>query len=89
MTFNVTGKGTNCSYIGKETFRNQDLCKAAANSISKNFEGSGTYPNNPKGCFLNDNRVFWNTHKTGANSGACQAICSNKGKLHKGRLHST
>merc|ERR1712032_1598332 len=70
----LAGKGkANCAGKGAAV-KGQNGCKAAAKSMKKTF-GTVTNSRYPKGCFLLNNKVYFNPGKTGRGHGAASPVC--------------
>jgi len=71
----LAGKGkANCAGKGTAVKGGQNGCKAAAKTMKKTF-GVVTNSRYPKGCFILNNKVYFNPGKTGRGHGAASPVC--------------
>ena len=76
--FKLTDFGKICSDTGKDrlhTIVDQVVCRKAANELGKIYGKESSWSNYPKGCCLNNNKVYWNKHVTGQRNGNTKEIC--------------
>merc|ERR1712032_262309 len=69
----ASGKAS-CSGKGAPV-KNENGCKAAAKAMKKAFSGSGAYASYPKGCFLLNNKFYYNKGKTGKANSKARPVC--------------
>ena len=60
---------------GNLVVSSQSLCQAAANALGYRWGGPGSSAAHPRYCWRSGNRVFFNTHNTGAPSAAAIPVC--------------
>ena len=74
-----TEYGSICTDIEKNPVVDEDECKKAAKSLGKTFFGEEEDKNYPRGCYIIDNDVYWNVHKTGMKEPNSAEICRKQG----------
>merc|ERR1711981_127503 len=76
--FSWAGNGkTNC---GKnKPVANEAACKSAAKTLKKAYGGTGSYAAWPKSCFLYNNKLYFNKHKTGKANKQGNPLCGGAG----------
>ena len=77
--FKLTGSGEICPDIGKMTIGNLESCREAATFYEKPFDRESDWSDHPKGCCLNYDKVYWNTHETGERNDVTKEICVGTG----------
>merc|ERR1719174_878125 len=76
--FAMAGSGkASCSGKGAPV-KNIDGCKKAATAMKKKFGSSGAYASYPKGCFVYNNALYYNTGKTGKGNSKARPVCVGK-----------
>merc|ERR1712037_502232 len=70
------GKAT-CSGKGAAV-KSVNACKAAAKAIKKQFGSSGAFGSYPKGCFVYNNKLYFNNGKTGKGNSKASPVCAGK-----------
>merc|ERR1719163_1950628 len=73
--YSMAGNGkSNC---GKQKpFSSEAACKAAGKTLKKAWGGSGSYATWPKACFLYNNKLYFNKHKTGKANKQGNPVCA-------------
>merc|ERR1711981_644002 len=76
--FSWAGNGkTNC---GKNNpVASEAACKSAAKTLKKAYGGTGSYAAWPKSCFLYNNKLYFNKHKTGKANKQGNPLCAGAG----------
>merc|ERR1711959_819673 len=76
--YSYAGNGkTNC---GKnKPVASEAACKSAAKTLKKAYGGTGSYAAWPKACFLYNNKLYFNKHKTGKANKQGNPVCQGAG----------
>lgn len=53
----------------------EESCKDAAVALGKSFKETASWSDEPRGCQLADNDVYFNTHSTGAEHATIRPVC--------------
>merc|ERR1711981_586397 len=73
--FAMAGSGkANCAGKGAPV-KNEKACKAAAKPMKKTFGSSGAYASYPVGCFVFNNKLYFNKGKTGKGNSKARPVC--------------
>merc|ERR1711939_1209894 len=73
--FVMAGDGkANCAGKGAPV-KNEKACKAAAKPMKKQFGSSGAYASYPVGCFVYNNKLYFNKGKTGRGNSRARPVC--------------
>merc|ERR1719482_1520750 len=67
----------NCAGKGAPV-KNIDGCKKAAKAMKKTFGSSGAYASYPVGCFVYNNKLYYNSGKTGKGNSRARPVCVGK-----------
>merc|ERR1719163_1371378 len=72
--------GNGKSNCGKQKpVSSEAACKAAGKILKKAWGGSGSYATWPKACFLYNNKLYFNKHKTGKANKQGNPVCTGAG----------
>merc|ERR1712037_920118 len=70
----MAGNGkANCGKL--KAVKDEKACRASARVMKKQFGDAGAFGSYPKGCFLYDNKLYFNYHKTGKAKGNANPVC--------------
>merc|ERR1711981_74393 len=76
--FSYAGNGK--TICGKnKPVANEAACKSAAKTLKKAYGGTGSYAAWPKSCFLYNNKLYFNKHKTGKANKQGNPLCAGAG----------
>merc|ERR1719305_1832617 len=70
-----TGKA-NCGKLA--AVATEKACRASAKVIKKAFGSSGNFVSYPKGCFVYNNKLYFNKGKTGKGNSKANPVCVSK-----------
>lgn len=77
-------EGFLCKDLGMKSTEELASCKAAMSTIQKIIPNTGTsitkgsFRSQPKGCYVANNRLYFNTDLTGSLNAGSQQICNGK-----------
>merc|ERR1712210_313255 len=70
-----TGKA-NCGKL--KPVATEKACRASAKVIKKQFGSAGAFGSYPKGCFVYNNKLYFNNGKTGKGNSKASPVCAGK-----------
>ena len=82
--YTLADEGFRCEDIGMKATEELESCKATVTTIKKIIPEIGTsvnersFDNKPKGCYVADNKIYFNTDLTDPLSSGSRQVCSGK-----------
>ena len=82
--YTLAEEGFRCEDIGMKATEELESCKATVTTIQKIIPDVGTsvnernYENKPTGCYVYDNKIYFNTDLTDSLSSGSRQVCRGK-----------